>query len=67
MNDSINPGFKSGINATGAATSGSRATRTASASHGGFDNDVATLNDILRRTVGAANVKRPFTAEDLTY
>ncbi len=40
--------------------------RTLSTSHGGFDNDPATLNDILRNILGH-EPKRPFTREDLDY
>ena len=40
--------------------------RTRSTAHGGFDNDPATLNDILRRVLGK-EPKRPFTQKDLTY
>jgi hypothetical protein len=40
--------------------------RTAATSHGGFDNDPATLNDILRNVLGA-KPKRPFRNEDLKY
>ncbi len=42
-------------------------TRTASTKHGGFDNDRQTMNDILRRVVGASNVVREFTQEELKY
>ncbi|MDP2028782.1 MAG: C1 family peptidase [Thiobacillus sp.] len=35
-------------------------------SHGGFDNDCATLNSVLTRVLGSAP-KRPFTARDLNY
>ncbi|MGE0415582.1 MAG: hypothetical protein AB7O80_02150 [Acetobacteraceae bacterium] len=37
-----------------------------STSHGGFDNDPATMNGILRRILQAAP-ERPFTARDLDY
>jgi len=40
--------------------------RTLSTSHGGFDNDPATLNDILKRVLGK-KPERPFTKEDLEY
>jgi pimeloyl-ACP methyl ester carboxylesterase len=40
--------------------------RTAARSHGGFDNDPHTMNDILRRVLGAEPT-RPFTAADLDY
>lgn len=35
-------------------------------SHGGFDNDCATMNSVLTRVLGGAP-KRPFTARDLNY
>lgn len=40
--------------------------RTRSTSHGGFDNDVYTMNHILQRTLGR-RPGRPFTDEDLDY
>ncbi len=39
---------------------------TRSTTHGGFDNDVYTLNHILKRVLGAAP-SRPFRKEDLDY
>lgn len=42
------------------------ATKTASETHGGFDNDPYTMNDILRNVLGR-NPGRPFTEEDLKY
>jgi len=41
--------------------------RTASTSHGGFDNDIHTMNDILKRVTGKDVPIRPFTQEDLDY
>ena len=41
--------------------------RTAAKTHGGFDNDVRTMNDILRRVTGNDEPKRPFTRDDLDY
>ena len=35
-------------------------------SHGGFDNDPATMNDILRQVLGKAPV-RPFSKDDLDF
>jgi hypothetical protein len=35
-------------------------------SHGGFDNDCATMNSVLTRVLGS-EPKRPFTARDLNY
>lgn len=43
-----------------------REPRTLSTSHGGFDNDPATMNDILHRILGK-KPKRPFTKADLSY
>ena len=40
--------------------------RTASRTHGGFDNDVRTMNSVLRSVLGGAPV-RPFTKHDLEY
>jgi hypothetical protein len=40
--------------------------RTAARSHGGFDNDPYTMNDILRRVLGT-EPQRLFTAADLDY
>ncbi|RTR01077.1 C1 family peptidase [Halomonas nitroreducens] len=45
---------------------GDRSQRSASLSHGGFDNDPCTLNDVLRRILGQAP-DRPFVAEELDY
>jgi hypothetical protein len=39
---------------------------TASNSHGGFDNDPATMNHILGRVLGA-EPEKPFTLQSLTY
>ncbi|MGE0226627.1 MAG: hypothetical protein AB7S57_25385, partial [Acetobacteraceae bacterium] len=40
--------------------------RSRSTTHGGFDNDPATMNDIVRRVLKAAPA-RPFTDRDLDY
>src|SRR5262249_17533314 len=40
--------------------------RSRSESHGGFDNDEATLNSVLYRILGKAPT-RPFSSRDLTY
>jgi len=40
--------------------------RTASTTHGGFDNDPATMNDVLKRVLGKAPTV-PFTAKNLDY
>jgi hypothetical protein len=42
-------------------------TRTASTSHGGFDNDPYTMNDILKMVTDQATPARPFTRYDLEY
>ena len=39
---------------------------TESSTHGGFDNDVCTLNDVLKRVLGKMP-KRPFTQKELDY
>jgi pimeloyl-ACP methyl ester carboxylesterase len=39
--------------------------RTASKTHGGFDNDVETMNSVLRQIVGPDF--KPFTRDDLKY
>ena len=41
--------------------------RTASSSHGGFDNDPVTMNDVLKTVLGKSNVPQPFTKESLEY
>lgn len=41
--------------------------RTLSNSHGGFDNDIATMNDILVRVLDGKPVKRLFKPSDLEY
>ncbi len=45
---------------------GAVSSRSASVSHGGFDNDVHTMNDILARILGA-KPGRKFTEADLDY
>jgi hypothetical protein len=40
--------------------------RSRSESHGGFDNDVATMNDLLKTVLGK-KAPRQFTKEDLEY
>ncbi len=39
---------------------------TASETHGGFDNDATTMNDVLRRVLGRAP-EHPFTAQSVKY
>lgn len=46
--------------------SDSDTTRTAATTHGGFDNDPSTMNDILRSILGK-KPDRPFSAQDLDY
>lgn len=41
--------------------------RTESESHGGFDNDTDTMNDILRRILKRKQPDRLFSKQDLTY
>ena len=45
---------------------GGQSGRSISKSHGGFDNDPFTLNDMLKRILGTDPV-RPFTEKDLDY
>ena len=40
---------------------------TASTSHGGFDNDPATMNSVLRTVLASSRLPRPFTKESLNY
>ena len=40
---------------------------TASQTHGGFDNDPKTMNDILRSLLDGKTPKRPFTQQDLDF
>lgn len=47
---------------TGAGANG----KAASTTHGGFDNDPSTMNDILRTILDKCPV-RPFTEDDLSY
>jgi hypothetical protein len=47
-------------------SNGSEGQRTRSTSHGGFDNDVYTMNHILRRVL-ADTPKQPFTKDSLDY
>jgi len=42
------------------------ATRTKSTSHGGFDNDPATMNDVLRTVLGR-RPRQPFTKDNLDF
>lgn len=47
-------------------SNGTEGQRTRSTSHGGFDNDIFTMNHILKRVLGTAP-KHPFTPDDLNY
>ncbi len=47
-------------------SSGSSEGNTRSSTHGGFDNDVATMNSLLESILGEAPVK-PFTSKSLDY
>lgn len=40
---------------------------TASTSHGGFDNDPATMNNVLKTILGQSRVPHPFTKKSLEY
>jgi pimeloyl-ACP methyl ester carboxylesterase len=44
-----------------------RRDRTASTSHGGFDNDPVTMNSVLKTVLGKPRVPQPFTRESLKY
>ncbi|GAB4140017.1 MAG: C1 family peptidase [Planctomycetaceae bacterium] len=44
----------------------SESSRTKSTTHGGFDNDPATMNDVLKSILGK-KPKTPFTVENLKY
>jgi hypothetical protein len=41
--------------------------RTNSTTHGGFDNDPATMNDVLKTVLGKSSVPNPFTKASLQY
>ena len=45
----------------------SRSSRTWSKSHGGFDNDPRTMNDVLKTVLGTSSLKHRFTEASLTY
>ena len=47
-------------------TEGQETASSQSSSHGGFDNDVATMNSVLYRILGGAPA-RPFSRHDLAY
>lgn len=47
-------------------SNGSTGTQTRSTTHGGFDNDIYTMNTILRNILGGTP-NRPFTEQDLDY
>jgi hypothetical protein len=47
-------------------TEGKETTSSQSTSHGGFDNDVATMNSVLYRILGGLPA-RPFSQTDLAY
>ncbi|MBT7943893.1 MAG: C1 family peptidase [Alphaproteobacteria bacterium] len=44
---------------------GGKSGRSTSTTHGGFDNDPFTLNDIMKRILGTNNLPHPFTTEEL--
>ncbi|MEM7432767.1 MAG: C1 family peptidase [Pseudomonadota bacterium] len=43
------------------------ATKTASKTHGGFDNDKYTMNSVLKRVTGKSKPDKPFTKKSLKY
>ena len=45
---------------------GQEQTSSQSTTHGGFDNDVATMNSVLYRILGGTPA-RPFSRHDLSY
>ncbi|MCW8193390.1 C1 family peptidase [Proteobacteria bacterium 005FR1] len=55
-----------GLPVTFAYSQGKKGSRTAAMSHGGFDNDPDTMNDMLKRILGKAPA-RPFKPADLVY
>jgi esterase/lipase superfamily enzyme len=58
--------FNKGLTGVDIVYSEKNGKRSASTSHGGFDNDPATMNDILRRVLGKAPTV-PFTETNLDY
>ncbi len=53
-----------------AGANGPDDSRSQSTTHGGFDNDVDTMNSLLCRIIGKKRIsalQRPFTKRDLTY
>jgi hypothetical protein len=50
-----------------AGQSGDRFSQSRADSHGGFDNDVDTLNSVLRRILGRDPKEREFKVQDLQY
>jgi hypothetical protein len=44
---------------------GSKTGRSISTSHGGFDNDPSTLNDIMKRILGKEKLPSPFTKAEM--
>ena len=62
--ESLRPGRLFFHYSNGRVTSGSR---TVSSSHGGFDNDPVTMNNVLKTVLGKSSVPHPFTKESLRY
>lgn len=62
--DNVAPGILEFVYSKGPGKS--KKLRSTSEGHGGFDNDVNTMNDILRSILGK-NPIRPFTDDDLKY
>jgi esterase/lipase superfamily enzyme len=58
--------FNKGLTDVNIVYSEKNGKRTASTSHGGFDNDPATMNDILKRVLGTPPAV-PFTEKSLHY
>lgn len=57
---------KVGTSLVDIAYAGAKSKVSNSTSHGGFDNDAATMNDVLRQVLRKAP-DRPFSREDLDY
>lgn len=48
-------------------SNGTTSRETKSLTHGGFDNDEQTMNDVLKRILKSRRIKEKFTKENLTY
>lgn len=58
--------FNKGVTEVDFVYSEKKGRRSGSSSHGGFDNDPATMNDVLKRMLGKAPAV-PFTEKNLDY